>query len=59
VLDNGYFGVTKDDGSFEIPKGLPDGDYKVTAWHEKYDKQDGTVTVKDGKGTVDFKFKAE
>jgi len=58
VLDNGYFGVTKDDGTFEIPAGLPDGDYKVTAWQEKLDKQDGTVTVKDGKGTVDFKLKA-
>lgn len=59
VLDNGYFAVTKEDGSFELPKGLPDGDYKVTAWHEKFDKQEGTVTVKDGKGTVDLKLKAE
>jgi len=57
VLDNGYFGVTDDTGKFTIPAGLPDGDYKVHAWHEKYDAQDGTVTVKDGKGTVDFTFK--
>jgi plastocyanin len=61
VFDNGYFGITKADGTFEIalPKGFPDGDYAVTAWHEKYDKQDGTLSVKDGKGTVSFTFKAD
>jgi plastocyanin len=58
VIDSPFFAVSGPDGKFELPKGLPDGDYNVTAWHEKYGAQDGKVTVKDGKGTVDFTVKA-
>jgi RNA polymerase sigma factor (sigma-70 family) len=59
VLDNPYFAVTGKDGKFTLPKGLPDGDYTLTAWHEKYGEQTGHLTVKDGAGTVDFIFKAQ
>lgn len=58
VLDHPFFGVSKEDGTFAI-KGLPDGEYDVTAWHEKLGTQDGKVTVKGGKGEVNFTFKAE
>jgi RNA polymerase sigma factor (sigma-70 family) len=59
VLDNPYFAVTGKDGRFTLPKGLPDGDYTLTAWHEKYGEQTGRLTVKDGAGSVDFVFKAK
>ena len=34
ILDNPYFAVTADDGTYEI-KGLPDGSYTLTAWQEQ------------------------
>jgi plastocyanin len=46
VADTSHFAVTKDDGSFEIP-GLKPGKYKVEAWHEKFGKAKGEVTIKD------------
>lgn len=58
VFDHPYFSVTGDDGTFTI-KGLPDGDYTLQAWHEKYGTQEQKITVKDGKAAVDFKFKAD
>jgi hypothetical protein len=60
VFEHPYFSVSGDDGKFSI-KGLPDGDYTLHAWHEKYGEQDQQVTVKDGKADKDitFTFKAE
>jgi hypothetical protein len=60
VMDHPFFGVSKEDGkfAFAIPN-VPDGDYTITAWHEKYGTQEGKVTVKDGKGEVNFSYKAE
>src|SRR5579859_1367353 len=57
VINNPFFAVTGDDGSFTI-KGLPPGTYTIQAWHEKYGKQDMQVTVapKESK-TADFSFK--
>jgi hypothetical protein len=52
VLEHPFFAVSGDDGSFTIPGSLPDGDYTLTAWHEKYGTQDVQVSVKDGKGEV-------
>jgi plastocyanin len=57
VFDHPYFAVTGDDGTFDI-KGLPDGTYTIQAWQETLGTQEGKVTVKDGKATIDFKFKA-
>ncbi len=56
VLDNPYFAVSDDKGSFTI-KDLPAGQYEVEAWHEKYGAQTMKVTVgaSDTK-TVDFTF---
>lgn len=59
VFDHPYFAVTKEDGSFAI-KGLPDGDYNLVAWQEKYgDSEPQKVTVKDGKAEANFKFKGD
>lgn len=35
VMPHPFFGVSKEDGSFEI-KDLPPGEYEIVAWHEKY-----------------------
>lgn len=60
VLDNPYFAVTNEDGKFSIDtKGLPDGQYTLVAWQEKYGEQTKPVQVKDGKADLDLKFKAE
>jgi len=56
VFKHPYFGVTKEDGTFTIP-GVPDGSYDVTLWHEKLGEQDGKVTVKGGKGELNFAMK--
>jgi plastocyanin len=56
VFDHPFFGVTGDDGSFNL-KNLPAGTYTIEAWHEKYGTQTAQVTVgATGKKTVDFKF---
>ncbi len=50
-FDHPYFAVSKADGTFEIDTtGLPDGDYEIWAWQEKYKyaKVKG-VSVKQGK----------
>ncbi|HUI65975.1 MAG TPA: carboxypeptidase regulatory-like domain-containing protein [Bacteroidota bacterium] len=56
VLDNPYFAVTGDDGSYTL-KNLPPGDYTLEAWHEKYGTQ--MIKVKVGGGgkiKADFSF---
>jgi plastocyanin len=59
VIDNKYFAVTDKDGKYTLPEGLPDGKYTLHAWQEKYGEQDQKITVKDGKATGDFIYKAE
>lgn len=58
VFDHPFFAVSGEDGKFTIKGNPPDGEYPVVAWHEKYGSKEGKVTVKDGKGTVDFTFDA-
>jgi plastocyanin len=56
VLDNPYFSVTRDDGTFSI-ENLPPGQYVIEAWHETYGTQTQTVTVGDNETKVaDFTF---
>ena len=45
VVKHPFHAVTGDDGPFAL-KGLPAGEYTITAVHEEYGKQDLTVTVK-------------
>jgi hypothetical protein len=60
VFDHPFFGVSDKDGKWTI-KNLPDGDYTLTAWHEKLGTQEKKVTIKDGKPTeaIEFTFKPE
>ena len=59
ALENQYFAVTGEDGTYKIDtKGLPDGEYEIHAWQEKFHEGPvGKVTVKDGKGEANFAFK--
>lgn len=62
VFEHPYFAVTKPDGTYEIKTGsLPDGEYTVTFWHEKYASEpvEAKVTLKDGKAEANQTFKAE
>lgn len=56
VVDNPYFAVTRDDGSFTI-KNVPPGAYTITALHHKLapNGMDKQIVVKDGEpAQVDF-----
>jgi hypothetical protein len=62
VFEHPFFAVTKPDGTYTIKTaGLPDGDYTVTFWHEKYasDPVEEKITLKDGKAESNHTFKAE
>jgi hypothetical protein len=59
VVDNPYYAVTGDDGSFSLPN-LPPGEYTIEAVHEKFGAQDQKITVTaKGSVTADFTFKGE
>jgi plastocyanin len=59
VLDTPYFAVTKEDGTFALPAGLPDGDYTVEAWHSRFSKPlTQAVKVSGGNAEVNFNFEA-
>jgi carboxypeptidase family protein len=59
VVDNPYFAVTGENGSFEF-KNVPPGTYTVEAWQEDLGTQDQQVTVPaSGKAAADFTFKGE
>jgi len=49
VFEHQYFAVTKEDGSYTIPPGLPDGQYTLVAWQERLGERRTTVEVKGGK----------
>ena len=63
VFEHPFFAVTKEDGTYEIDtKGLADGEYTLTFWHEKLASEtpaEAKVTVKDGKAEANHQFKAE
>ena len=62
VFEHPYFAVTNEKGEFTIPKGLPDGNYTLVFWHEKWGEQEGPeVEVKGGAGKLeeDFSYKQE
>ena len=44
VVDNPYFAVSKDDGSFEIPN-LPPGTYTLAIWQENLGTQEHQITI--------------
>jgi hypothetical protein len=56
VLDHPYFGVTGNDGGFDI-SGLPPGDYVIEAWHERLGTQRQNVTIgEDETAELNFTF---
>ena len=56
VMDNPYFAVTGDDGSFSLTD-VPAGSYAVEAWQERLGNQSQQVTVPaGGSATADFHF---
>ena len=57
VIDNQYFAVTDKDGKYTLPKGLPDGDYTLHVWHEKYGEQDVKISVKGDKAEANITVK--
>jgi plastocyanin len=58
VFDHPFFAVSKEDGTFEIPHGLPDGTYDLWAVHEKHGKAEVKgVTIAGGQTTqIAFTF---
>ncbi len=57
VFKHPYFAVTDKSGHFEI-KGLPPGNYTITAWQEKLGTQTQKITVAAGEAkSLDFNFK--
>jgi len=56
VMDHPFYAVTGKDGTFEL-RGLPDGTYTISVWHEfrrfGATPETVTVTVKDGKADKD------
>lgn len=57
VVDNPYFGTTGDDGTVQL-KDLPDGEYTIEAWQEKYGTQTLKVTVAGADQEVSIPYKA-
>jgi plastocyanin len=54
VINNPYFAVTGDDGTFTL-KSLPPGEYTIEAWHERYGTRTAKVKV-DRTGSVAANF---
>lgn len=56
VLQNPYFAVTQEDGSFEI-KGVPPGEYSLAVWNERRRADPVPVKVtKDGITSIEIKL---
>jgi hypothetical protein len=57
VVDNPYFAVTDDSGSFSL-KSLPPGTYTIAAWQEKLGTQRQTVIITPGgHASLHFNFR--
>ncbi len=59
VFEHPFHAVSAEDGKYAIKGKLPDGDYTLVAWHEKFGEKEEKVTVKDGKAETNFSFKPE
>lgn len=55
TTDNPFHGITDEGGKAAINK-VPDGKYKVIAWHSQYGKKTQEVEVKGGKVEASFEF---
>jgi plastocyanin len=59
VFEHPFHAVTGEDGKYTIKGTLPDGEYTLVAWHEKFGEKEEKITVKDGKAEKDFAFTPE
>jgi plastocyanin len=59
VFEHPFHAVSAEDGKYTIKGKLPDGEYTLVAWHEKFGEKEEKITVKDGKADKDFSFKPE
>ena len=59
VFEHPFHAVSGEDGKYSIKGKLPDGEYTLVAWHEKFGEKEEKITVKDGKADKDFSFKPE
>ena len=58
VLPHPYFGVTGEDGSFEL-KNLSPGEYLIEAWHEKLGARSEKIKIEPQEAKeLNFKFSA-
>jgi plastocyanin len=59
VVEHPFFATSGEDGTYEI-KDLPDGEYELEAWHEKWGKQTFKITIKGGAAAEhDVKYSEE
>jgi len=54
VMENPFYAVSDDKGSFVIKGDLPDGKYTLEAYHQKAGAVSQEIEVKGGKATADF-----
>jgi len=58
IVWNPYYSITGADGAFKID-GVPDGSYKVTAWHPYVGEMTADVKVAGGEAKADFTLTAK
>ncbi|HRI12354.1 MAG TPA: hypothetical protein PLX89_05050 [Verrucomicrobiota bacterium] len=56
VMENPFFVVTDDKGTFSIKGDIPDGKYTLEAYHQKAGALTQEIEIKGGKATTDFAF---
>jgi hypothetical protein len=59
VFEHPFHAVSDEKGHFEIAGKLPDGEYAVSLWHERFGEKEATIEVKDGKAELSVSFSAE
>ena len=59
VFEHPFHAVSGEDGKYTIKGKLPDGEYTLVAWHEKFGEKEEKIIVKDGKAEANFSFKPE
>ena len=59
VFEHPFHAVSGEDGKYTIKGKVPDGEYTLVAWHEKFGEKEEKVTIKDGKAEKSFSFKPE
>lgn len=55
VMEHPFFATTNEKGEFEI-SGLPDGEYVIATWHERFKKGQEQTVVISGGATTDVNF---